>query len=684
MRLHKIGFLCLLGIVALSAPVFATVTIVSLTPSLASPQKVGKTITWEATATDSGTGSLTFQFNVAPPGGSLALVKDFNVGKLSSGTWTAQPFSWALTGIEGNYKVQVVIKDFASGETASKTVTFKVTTPLTAGKPVVAKTANPLVALFTAASCPTGSTMRVYFQEQTGSAPATTTNWVPCHPPSTMTFELAGMYPKTAYNMYAETNTGGTITDGATLSFTTGVLPASVPFGTYTVNTAGTDTTNPVIIHGHVQTGTGKVVAQTATDLSGHIIWYYYPNDATHGAAVTRPLQNGGFLTLQDSYAWNPAIFRGQFLRQIDLAGNIVHETNIGVLQQQLLAMGAVDGGPCNGFPSPPPVGSACIGAFHHDAIQSLPNGYTAVLVDVEKIYPAGTQGDTSSDPVDIEGDMIIVLDQNWQVSWYWDIFNPAGGDTGYVPVSRTAVLDETCGPDQVGCPPMLLLGPGIAPLAHDWIHMNALYYWPAPLDGNTTGGDIIWSSRNQDLVTKIDYKDGAGTGNVLWFMGPPDLVPLSDFTFNNVFNDPWEWFSHQHDVGIENGGAGPMTIFDNGNTRVSPAPVGLGKACTPYDCKSRGMAVTFSQTTMEVTPILQVDLGYYSPGNGSAQLLADGNYFFLPAIIPVDDFKATDAFSLEVNSTPDYGNAGIILNLQGPEQYRGWQVPNLYTPPTT
>ena len=95
-------------------------------------------------------------------------------------------------------------------------------------------------------------------------------------------------------------------------------------------------------------------------------------------------------------------------------------------------------------------------------------------------------------------------------------------------------------------------------------------------------------------------------------------------------------------------------------------------------------MAVTFSQTTMEVTPILQVDLGYYSPGNGSAQLLADGNYFFLPAIIPVDDFKATDAFSLEVNSTPDYGNAGIILNLQGPEQYRGWQVPNLYTPPTT
>jgi hypothetical protein len=671
--------------VALSAPAFATVTIVSLTPSHPSPQKIGTSVTWTATATDNNTGPLTFRFNVAPPKGTQALVKDFNLGTVSSGTWTAKPFVWVPTGIEGQYRVQVVIKDFSSGDTATKTVDFYVAPLVTGSNPVVEATANPLVALLSAPSCPTGSTMRVSFQEQTGSAPATTTNWANCHPPTTMTFEIAGMYPKTAYNMYSETNTGGTITNGSTVTFTTGALPANVPMPTFKVKVAGTDSTNPVIIHNLNQTGGGTVFPQVATDLSGNVIWYYYPKDQTHGALLTRPLPNG-MLTFQDDYAWNSAIDRGQYLRQIDLAGNLVRETNIGVLQQELLAKGAVDGGPCNVFSSPPPVGSACIGALHHDAIQTLPNGYTAVIVDVEKIYPAGTQGDTSGLPVDIEGDMIIVLDQNWQVFWFWDAFDPNNGDIGYpkLPVSRTAILGETCGASQTGCPPMLLLGPGIAPRAHDWLHANTLYYWPAPQDGNAQTGDIVWSSRHQDSIMKIDYQDGTGSGNIIWRMGPPDnLTPASDFTFNNNYNDPWPWFSHQHDVGIENGGAGPMTMFDNGNTRVSPVPLGLGSNCGPYDCYNRGMAVTFSESTMQVTPVLSVDLGYYSDANGSAQLLPDGNYFFLPSIVAVT-LNEISAFSMEVGPTPATGRADRILNLQGPEHYRAWQVPNLYSPPAT
>jgi len=73
----------------LSVPAFATVTIVSMRPSHASPQPIGKSITWTATATDSSAGPLTFQFNITPPNGSLTMVKDFNVGTLSGGTWTA-------------------------------------------------------------------------------------------------------------------------------------------------------------------------------------------------------------------------------------------------------------------------------------------------------------------------------------------------------------------------------------------------------------------------------------------------------------------------------------------------------------------------------------------------------------------------------------------------------------------
>lgn len=144
-------------------------------------------------------------------------------------------------------------------------------------------------------------------------------------------------------------------------------------------------------------------------------------------------------------------------------------------------------------------MGTACIGVFHHDAIQTLPNGYTAALIDVERIFPAGTQGDSSGLPVDIAGDAIVVLDQNWNAVWYWDAFDPLNGGNGYpqMPVSRVAVLGEGCGVD---CLAVFLRGPGISPTVQDWLHCNSLYYWPH--DGatapSTTPGDLIISSRHQ------------------------------------------------------------------------------------------------------------------------------------------------------------------------------------------
>jgi len=678
-------------LLALSAPAFATVTIVSMTPSHASPQPIGKTITWTATATDSGAGPLAFQFNITPPGGQLTLVKDFNLGTLSGGTWAARPFVWVPTGIEGAYKIQVVAKDFLSGESNSQTVSFFVKALVTGGTPVVVKTANPLVALFSAPSCAAGSTMRVAFQEQTGSTPVTDTNWVNCHPPATMTFEIAGMYPSTAYKMYAQTDAGGNITNGPTLSFTTGALPNTIGFPKFSIVTAPTDTTYPVVLHTTVTFTNKTTYPNVATDLRGNIVWYYYSNDLRHQDIITRPLPGGGFITLQDDLAWDPTATNGQFLRQIDLAGNIVRETNMGILQQQLLALGSVDGGPCSAIPKPAPVGSACVGGFHHDAIQTLPNGYTAALMDIEKIFPAGTQGDTSGLPIDIMGDMIVVMNGNWQVVWYWDVFDPAGGGNGYaeLPVSRTAPLGETCGVNQSGCPPIFLLDPGkIATLAHDWLHANSLYYWPAPQDGSTTGGDIVWSSRHQNFVFKVDYKDGAGTGNILWRMGPKVEGASGDFMFVNTYNDPWPWFSNQHDVGIENGGAGPMTLFDNGDTRVSTT-LGLGSKCSPYDCNSRGMVLTIDQTStpMTVTPVVSFDLGGYSSAMGSAQLLDNGNYFFENPAVVVPLKNGTFGYSMEIAPTPAVPQAGpadVLMDFSGPEHYRAWMMSSLYAPPTT
>jgi hypothetical protein len=686
----------LAGLLALlAAPAFATVTVASLTPSHASPQPIGTTIAWTATATDSNAGPLTFQFNIASPGGSLTMVKDFLPGKLRGGIWTAPSFVWVPTGLDGDYKIQVVAKDFASNQSASKTAAFSLKALVIGSTPVVEATANPLVALFSAPSCAKGSTMRVVYQTA-ANVPISegVTNWANCQPPATMTFEVAGMYPSTAYTMYAETDTGGKITKSATVDFASGALPASVPFPTFTANPAGADATYPVVLHTFSPLGMGSLYPDVATDLQGNIIWYYFANDESHSDRLTRPLPGGGTLTLQDDIAWNPKVPGGQlqFLRQIDLAGNIVRETNMGVLQQELRALGAVDGGPCTAFSTPAPVGSACTGAFHHDAIRTLPNGYLATLINTEKIFPAGAQGDTSGLPVDVIGDMIIVLNANWQAVWYWDAFDPNGGGQGYpqLPVTRTAPLGETCGVGSPGCPPVLLLSPGnIAPLAHDWLHANTLYYWPAPEDGNATGGDILWSSRHQDLIFKIDYKDGAGSGDIVWTMGPPDngLQPAGDFTFNNTWADPWPWFSHQHEVGIENGGAGPMTLMDNGNTRVSPAPLGLGGKCSPHDCDSRGMALTVDESSLTVTPVVSFDLGAYSEAMGSAQLLSDGNYFFENAIVFVPAQANNFGFSLEIAPTPpapQVGPAVVLMDLGSPQHYRGWQMQSLYNPPPT
>jgi arylsulfate sulfotransferase len=666
---------------ALCAPAYARVKITGITPSVNPPQVLGTPVTWTVTATDSNPGPLTFQFNVAVPLQALALASDFNVGTLASGAWTSQPFPWIATGVEGTYQIQVVIKDFTSGETVNKTIMFQVTPLATGSTPVVTATANPLVALFSAPSCAAGSAMRVSFQEASGANPATVTHYQACHPPGTMNFEIAGMYPKAAYNMFSQTDTGGAITNGPTVSFTTGALPKDITFPKFTVNTPATsqtDTAQPVILQNLLQFGSIPIYPAVATDLAGNIIWYYNPEQSIF---LTRPLLDGTMLTYQGGTSWNPLTTSLQLFRQIDLAGNIIKETNIGVLSQQLLAMGAADAQMCNNVPAPIVVGDACLGAFHHDAIQTLPDGQTAVLADIEKVQPAGTQGNTTGLPVDIIGDIVIVLDKNWQVVWYFDTFEhdtgcPTGGGQCQLDINRPPTLGETCQSSTLGCPPLFLLGTGIAPLAFDWLHMNAIYYWPK--DGSTTEDDLVLSMRNQDWVIKVDYNKGTGTGDIIWRMGA-----CGDYTFNNIENNDWPWFSHQHEFGIENLGAGPATVFDNGNTRYSPP--GQSTSCIQGlgSGDSRGMALTIDEPTLTVTPVLSADMGGQSFGDGSAQLLSNGNYFYLLSDTFLPGTVTFVSYNIEFYPT-GVQSATQVLNILAPQNYRAWRMSSLYDPPVT
>ncbi len=208
--LYVAGLLAALAVA--HRPLYATVTIVSMTPSTPSPKPLGTVVTWTITATDSNPNPLTFQFNVAYASQPFALVRDFNLGTQSSGTWTAQPFAWATIAAEGSYTIQVIAKDFVSGETATQTATFRLISRITANAAVVNKIANPIVALFSAPACKSGSDMRVAFY--TGAILPLIQPGRMCHPPTSMNVYIAGMLPSTTYSMYSQTETSGKMTNG--------------------------------------------------------------------------------------------------------------------------------------------------------------------------------------------------------------------------------------------------------------------------------------------------------------------------------------------------------------------------------------------------------------------------------------------------------------------------------------
>src|ERR1700734_2873729 len=185
MKLGYVVFL-LAAAPAMQAPLCATIEFESMTSSVPAPQPLGKRIEWTVTATDSNPGPLTFQFNVTSPTGVVSMIYDFNVGTYSAGVWTSQ-FVWATIAGEGVFQVQVVAKDFSSGETQTQNASYQLVSRLSAGKAAVNATVNPLVAWFSAPACQPGSSMRVMFQE-VGSPAWNAKDWKTCTGNTSMNF----------------------------------------------------------------------------------------------------------------------------------------------------------------------------------------------------------------------------------------------------------------------------------------------------------------------------------------------------------------------------------------------------------------------------------------------------------------------------------------------------------------
>ena len=82
-------------------------------------------------------------------------------------------------------------------------------------------------------------------------------------------------------------------------------------------------------------------------------------------------------------------------------------------------------------------------------------------------------------------GNMVIVLDQNFQPTWVWNSFR-------WLNTNRL-------GTDH--------------PVPTDWLHANSVSWSPA--DGN-----LVVSLRTQDWAIKIAYDNGTGDGHVVWRLG--------------------------------------------------------------------------------------------------------------------------------------------------------------------
>jgi hypothetical protein len=412
----------------------------------------------------------------------------------------------------------------------------------------------------------------------------------------TMNFYLAGLRAETQYTVQDVVENGRQSVSGPVLTATTPALDQS--FGPYSVRQAPAGAaTQPILLHSR---GGWPV----ATDLAGNVVWYY-PEAISF---VARPAPGGYFLGWFEDQAVDPS---QQFLREFDLVGTTIRETNAARVSEQLVAMGMHP-----------------INAFHHE-VRPLPDGKILALGGSERIL-TDVQGPGD---VDVVGDTILVLDANLQVLWAWDTFD-------HLDPHRKATLNETCTPIANGCSPIYL-----APLANDWTHSNSVQLTP---DGN-----ILLSVRHQDWVIKIDYQNGNGSGDILWRLG-------KDGDFQFLSDDPYPWFTHQHDASI--GSDGLMSLFDNGNVRFA----------AHNSAHSRGQVISLDEQNLTATLVLNVDLGDYSIALGSAQKLDNGNYHFHMGYLPA----SLTARAVEVDPS-----GAIVYQLDiGELEYRSFRRADLYT----
>lgn len=303
-------------------------------------------------------------------------------------------------------------------------------------------------------------------------------------------------------------------------------------------------------------------------------------------------------------------------LREVDLNGTTIREMDISALQSKMQTAG---------FDFVP-------AGLHHDLLP-LANGHVILLTNFSKDL---TVQDYSGPVI---GDALVDLDQNWNPVWAWNSFD-------YLNPNRHLN----------GLP--------------DWTHSNALLY--------TSDGNLLLSMRHQSWVIKIDYNNGAGTGNVLWHFGYQGDFALTQDGIPT--DDPSLWFSYQHFPSIisQNGSQTTLALWDNGDNRVLDSS---GDICiTAPQCYSRATIFQIDESSSVANLFWADPLPWFGVWGGSINQLENGNVEFdlnAPQNPPAPNV-ASQIQEVTQTSPPQ-----VVWQMQispsSQTAYRAFRVPSLY-----
>lgn len=576
---------------------------VHLYSSLPSPQMVGTPVGLMPRVENEGKGMLVVRYSVSVNGGPFRMVRDYS---------QQLHFAWAPELFEQSAIIRMNVRNNETKATAQDELAFRIL-PRAKGAPVVTPTAHPLVALFSAPPCPEGTQFRVAFSA-VGEEPSRTPAKA-CRASVTSNEYVAGMRAETEYRLRAEWTTGGRVKTGGWLPFRTGMLDGNFsPVSVAVPRANSAPTSAPVLIY--AAASLGAEVRPIATDLEGRVIWYL-----RSPAFMTRVLPGGRFLALVDGSNSVNATTSHQLLREMDLAGNIVRETNIGAVAEQLASRGIHSDCRIGG--------KECVSGFHHEAIR-LPNGHTLAIAGLERMLPKKTQG--SKKPVDVLGDLVVDLDEDFQVAGVWNAFD-------HLDIKRKSLQDGKCQTGGGGCPAVLL-----APEANGWLHSNSLNYIPS-------SGNLLISVPEQNWVVKVDWQDGKGSGKVLWRFG-------KDGDFKAESSDKNPWFTGAHDVGYEPAGSNILTVLSDGDKEMGV----------------HAQAWKLDEEKLIASPVYNAALGVHTRCCGSMQTLKEGGYSAVAGwVLPLH------GRTVETNQD---GKVVFAIDLEGAIVYRSYRVDDMYSAP--